>query len=588
MNKAKKQILKIMFNSVKSSLALGLPWVPLYAAAQAGLIIAIEAVLKLIVLDVPRIPVQTLIPEEYASLIQFGQTLDRKDLAFTIPMAIIALGFIRFVSGFMSSYIIERGGHKAGENLRRESLKKFLDSQGHTLDKVNVDERANELFVSTNMLQSAVSKGVVNLIRDGFLIVVLLVMLLAIAWPYLHFLIPITIVYVFFMARVSKTITKWVGITLGKQVQFSTEFLRLKSMALSIYGMRSRSIENRRFEEKSKDYLEFQYKTLPLRVSFAQVMEMGIWLVLGAALYWKLNYPESFLQNWTTLLLILASMHKPLKNVAAFFGEYANIRVAWRKMVSHWESYADTDPDNGVTVDENLRYALEVKNITYKIQETPILEDINLKVPVGTRVAFIGSSGAGKTTCLRLCAGLLDPSYGGISVFSEPCFATQTPHIFRGTVSENIIYNNSSQDVRKDGNAVQKLILDLDLTGTETGANLVANRTLGYLGEGLSGGEKSRVALARVLFKNPKLLFLDEPTANLDKSSSKSFWESVDKWKAKNSDNTVIAVCHSLEEVMDWDQWYVFSDGKLVEQGTPQEFINGTKKGLPEESSFGK
>jgi ABC-type transport system involved in cytochrome bd biosynthesis fused ATPase/permease subunit len=104
---------------------------------------------------------------------------------------------------------------------------------------------------------------------------------------------------------------------------------------------------------------------------------------------------------------------------------------------------------------------------------------------------------------------------------------------------------------------------------------MVAEKNVGFLGEGLSGGEKARVALARLLHKSPQVLLLDEPTANLDARSAEAFWEAVAAWKARDTRNTVVAVSHALHEVKDFDRVYVFQDGAIVKEGTPAEVAMG-------------
>jgi ATP-binding cassette subfamily B protein len=196
--------------------------------------------------------------------------------------------------------------------------------------------------------------------------------------------------------------------------------------------------------------------------------------------------------------------------------------------------------------------------------QTLALAGLSGEIHPGQTVAVVGPSGAGKTTMLRMLAGLLIPSKGSISIEPEFLYSSQSPYLFKGTIKENIIYSEQKIPDHIADEKVKDLIIALSLAYSESGSKIMMDKNLGFLGEGLSGGEKARVALARTLFVSPKLILLDEPTANLDAESAQLFWKAVHSWKNKDSEHTIVTVCHVLQEIKDFDLCYVFANGKII------------------------
>jgi ABC-type transport system involved in cytochrome bd biosynthesis fused ATPase/permease subunit len=266
-------------------------------------------------------------------------------------------------------------------------------------------------------------------------------------------------------------------------------------------------------------------------------------------------------------------LFRPLKNVAGFAAQWNEVSVVYQRLKAQWSVYAKAcsiplakrpSPKTGV--------ALQVSGLSYEVSGGRyVLQDCNMEVLRGQRVALIGPSGSGKTTFLRLCAGLLSQTDGSVCIDPQFLLATQTPYVFKGTVAENIVYSGVSGNAEVVESKVQDLILGLSLAYSDIGAGIVAHKKLGFLGEGLSGGERARVALARVLAKEPKLLLLDEPTANLDVESAQLFWDAVSRWKARSSDHTVIVVLHVMRDPAAWDVCYSFEEGRIVGRVNPAE-----------------
>lgn len=232
-----------------------------------------------------------------------------------------------------------------------------------------------------------------------------------------------------------------------------------------------------------------------------------------------------------------------------------------------------------------VRGNIEFRNVTFQFHdaETPVLHDLDFSIKAGETVAFVGASGAGKTTILNLVIGFLKAQSGEVLIDGKDikdfslrsyrrhiAMVPQNPIIFTGTLRENITYGMENveedflREVIRSANLeelVESLPEGLDTRINEHGANL-------------SGGQRQRVSIARAFIRNPKILILDEATSALDTVSERKIQESVDRLV---QDRTTLIVAHRLSTIRNADRIAVIGEGGLMEYGTFDELMD--KKG---------
>ncbi|APJ04833.1 ABC transporter transmembrane domain-containing protein [Silvanigrella aquatica] len=572
----KGSFLRIVWNSGKKDLFLGVPWLPLYSLSEVALALSATTLLQLIFISTPRIAVSSLIPGKLKDYIHFSQTLDRLDLIFIIPLIIIIASLVKLITGFMSSYLTERAGHKVAHSLREEMLKGFLSSPGNKLDQKNPDFIANQLMQDTTLLQGAISKGTISAIRDCLVLFGIIVTMLLISWQTFFIGCSIFIPLGIILKKISQKLNYYTRESQKHQIGISTRLLASHNGLLTINALRSHNREKNDFEELNlKNYLMMK-KSLFVRTFFTPGMEFFATCMLALIFAWRINYTGDFqASTYSSMLILLAFSFKYIKNIAGSITFFSEIRVVLQRVQFFLGSFSNNQIRKPLPLPSYSKEAVIAKNVTYITEGgKEILSNCSIQIPKGLKVAFVGESGAGKTTFLRSLAGLIIPTKGDISITSEFLLASQSPYIFRGTVKENIIYAEQGIPEYIAEEKTKDLILALMLAYSDSGANIILDKNLGFLGDGLSGGEKARIALARTLFASPKLLLLDEPTANLDAQSAKLFWQAVHAWLKKDPEHTVIAVSHALHEVKDFDLCFMFDEGKIVKQGNPQEILS--------------
>ena len=217
-------------------------------------------------------------------------------------------------------------------------------------------------------------------------------------------------------------------------------------------------------------------------------------------------------------------------------------------------------------------------DVCFRHGDKDILRDLNILIRPNETVGIVGESGAGKTTFFHLLTGLLEPCSGRIMIGDKPYseidknalraqigYVTQDPVIFNDTVANNISmwqYNgDDAACLERIRDAARAAKCEQFVSAMPKGLDT----PLGDRGIKLSGGERQRIAIARELFKDPALLIFDEAASALDAESEDYVQESIDRLRGER---TVVIITHRLASVRRCDRIYVFSSGRVVEQGT--------------------
>lgn len=237
--------------------------------------------------------------------------------------------------------------------------------------------------------------------------------------------------------------------------------------------------------------------------------------------------------------------------------------------------------DNEVREDWNLQGSIEVRNVTYYYPDTnePIIDHANLLIQKGMAVAFIGSSGAGKTTMVDIILGLLTPQEGvvmadEINVHEKPKtfhsqvgYIPQVIYLSDDTIRNNIAFGVKESDI--DEQAVLQAMDKAQLTEFVDSLPHGLDTIVGDRGVRLSGGQRQRIGIARALYHNPEVLVLDEATSALDNDTETAVMEAIEKLQGHK---TILIIAHRLTTIKNVDVIYEVSNGK-VERKAKQEVL---------------
>ena len=277
---------------------------------------------------------------------------------------------------------------------------------------------------------------------------------------------------------------------------------------------------------------------------------------------------------------IIGQLNSPIEQLIGFFNAFQDAKISLERLSEIHLRNDEENLEDNLIADIPSDADLSVVNLSFRYEGPDselVLNNINIKIPVGKQTAIVGTSGSGKTTLVKLLLGFYPPTSGEILIgqnsietysirhWREECgVVMQDGFIFSDTIARNIapgVENIDKQQLVKAAKIanIYDFIISLPLG---------FNTKIGGEGHGLSQGQKQRILIARAVYKNPKYIFFDEATNSLDASNERMILENLqDFFKGR----TAVVVAHRLSTVKNADQIIVLEKGNVVEVGTHKE-----------------
>ena len=280
-----------------------------------------------------------------------------------------------------------------------------------------------------------------------------------------------------------------------------------------------------------------------------------------------------------TVISLLGKAYEPIAIFNVEYVDYKLNKVTVNKYIELLDIKDDKALDAGIKL-KTIEGNIEFKNVSYSYNEEKyIINDLSLKINKNSSIALVGESGSGKSTIIKLIMGLMKYKKGNIliddkelselnlnSYYDNVTYVSQEAPIFDGTLRENLIFDKKISD-EKILKVLSLVFLDKFYEKLENGLDT----ELGEKGVRMSGGERQRVALARLFFDDSKIIILDEATSAMDNITEKQVMENVVK---QLNNKTLIVIAHRLETIKDVDKIYVLSDGIIQEQGKYDKLLD--------------
>ena len=318
----------------------------------------------------------------------------------------------------------------------------------------------------------------------------------------------------------------------------------------------------------------------PLLIYFA-----GGWFII------KNSDPGLTVGTITATVSLVNRLYRPVESLLNIHVDFTRSLALFTRIFDYFDMENPiVSPENGKKPDvSNGDIVYEHVAFSYD-PEKPLLTDIDFRVPAGKMYAIVGPSGSGKSTIVNLLPRLYDVLDGSVKIagtdvrdfdlaYLRSCIGmvTQDSYLFNGSIRENLLYakEDASQE-ELDAACFIANLNDFIAAQPEGYETMVGNRGLK-----LSGGEKQRLSIARVILKDPKILILDEATSALDSITENAIQEALE---ALMEGRTSIVIAHRLSTILKADRILVVKDGKITEQGSHEELLalNGTYRELYE------
>ncbi len=496
---------------------------------------------------------------------------------------------VSMVCSYIQAVILQKTGQKILSNLRMD-LFTHIESLSHAqLNNIPVGKLVTRVTNDTNAISMMFTNILVNLVKNSFVVIGVLVAMLTVNYQ----LTMMVLCFVPFIVLFTVIFRKFSRKAYRKVKDGTTDINTFLSENLS--GMKVIQIFNR--EERKK--AEFDEKNRRLGKSKqAQIFTFGIFrpviymlyicsvlclLYLGGRGYIKnTEFLGQVLTSGTIVAfyMYISKFFTPIQNLAEMFNWLQSAMASAEKIFTVFDIKPEVvDEPDAVELD-SVKGEIEFKNVwfAYKDEEW-VLRDVSFKVNAGQTVAFVGSTGSGKTTILSLICRNYDIQKGQILIdgmdIKKIKIASLRRHfgqmlqdvfLFAGTLRSNIVLREESFTDEEIMAACKYVNADKIIEKTEKGLDEEVRER----GNNFSAGQRQLISFARTVIHKPEIMILDEATANIDTETEVLIQDSLEKIM---NIGTLLIVAHRLSTVQHADNIIYLSHGKIVEQGTHKELL---------------
>ena len=335
--------------------------------------------------------------------------------------------------------------------------------------------------------------------------------------------------------------------------------------------------DNSKYQETKLDAYRLMSKSMSLSYMTMRIVQLFV-LIAGA--FYVLHH-QLTVGGFTGFLLLVNVFFRPVEKINAVLETYPKGIAGFKRYLELLETETDiADAPNAITI-QKLKGDIEFQNVTFGYEGTKtVLDNISLSIEAGETVAFVGPSGAGKTTICSLVPRFYEPSAGRIvidgtdirqmtlaSLRKNIGIVQQDVFLFAGTIRENIAYGRLEATDAEITEAARRARLDTMIAELKDGLDTV----IGERGVKLSGGQKQRLAIARIFLKNPPILILDEATSALDTETERAIQASLAELAVGR---TTLVIAHRLATIQNADRIVVVDETGIAEQGRHNELVS--------------
>ena len=331
-------------------------------------------------------------------------------------------------------------------------------------------------------------------------------------------------------------------------------------------------VELSKIDEEITDITKGRTKIKLVHEIFFTAFEILVTIIKIVMLIYAVVSKNLTIGEITVLITLLGKAYEP---IAIFNVEYIDYKLN-KVSLKRYLEYLDLPDVKNMYEGKNIKHLtgnVTLKDISFAYKEKQVLTGINLEIKEKSKVAFVGETGSGKSTIIKLIAGLISPQTGTIlidgkdlnkikldSYYEHISYLSQDSPIFDGTLKENIVFDKDVSD--------EKIIEVLRLVELEKFYSKLKNGLQTELGERgilISGGERQRIALARLFFDDSKIIILDEATSAMDNIKEEKVMNALTKYL---QNKTFIIIAHRLNTIRNVDKIFVLRNGEITESGT--------------------
>ena len=388
-----------------------------------------------------------------------------------------------------------------------------------------------------------------------------------------------TLIYLYVSDRMQKVSAKVAPKRANAQINLSDRVLEhIQAMpvikSFNLTGKGDKNTRDAIFESK-KTNLEVERRFTPYTIFSSLILNVASFILM----YLAIRFYFDQTMNLTNSLMTLIMSYMIFSQIQEAGSSMSELRIVASSIdkVDDIMSLSEMKSKAGLKLTSKRN--IEFKNVSFSYGNKKIIDKVSFKIPEKTTVAFIGPSGAGKTTLSKLIARFWDVDSGDITIggvnikdisleelMDNISIVFQSVYLFNDTIENNIKFGNPNAGHEEVINAAKKAACHDFIMALPKGYDTV----IGEGGANLSGGEKQRISIARAIIKDAPIIILDEATANVDPENEDKLQIAINSLM---KEKTVIMIAHKLNTIKNADQIIVLEKGQIVQKGEHDELI---------------
>jgi len=497
---------------------------------------------------------------------------------------------LRLILQGYQTYQIQAVGQKLTARIRRELFSHSLSLSLRYHDKMPVGKLLTRLTNDVDALSEVFGSGAVGVIADFVSLIVISITMLSIDKGLAILLLITQIPVSYFIIWLQKRYRKANYQVREELSQLNSDFQENLQGLEVVQMFRRESFNSKKFYKTGESYRKAVDGTIFYDSSISAFIEWislaAVSLVLAVGGYFVTS-GNIGLGTLTTFILYSQRLFEPLRQLAERFTQIQGGLTAIERINELLDEKVDIKDDiNNIETYKHTRFLgkIEFRNVSFYYKKNDyVLKNLSFKVKAGEHIAFVGPTGSGKSTVIRLLCRLYEPQEGeifidDINIKNIPLIelrnmlgvVLQDTFIFSGNVSENLKLNSTINNIE-----LKKLCYKLGLENLLNKLPEGLNTSLRERGGNLSSGERQLLSVARVAIRDPKILIMDEATAFMDPSTEATLQNDLKKILINR---TALVIAHRLATIEKSDKILVLRGGFLIEQGTHHELRR--QKGL--------
>ena len=512
-----------------------------------------------------------------------------RTLAWVIPIGIVIAFSSKGISLYFARINVIRVGHRIAGELQKKIANSILSSDIQTLENRHSGKYISNIMYDCSQVQGLVSTGVLNIMKDSFSLIALVSLMFYQNWKlasFAIFMMPLAIVFAKSLGKRIGKVQGEVGEISGNLTSFLSEIFKASKM-IRIYQKEEK--ENKNAQNVIDRLVEKNIKIASVMIRATPIMETLTGFMIAGFIYYSgklISVGELEINNFFSFLAAMMLAYQPIRSIATINMTIYQGSAAAKRIFNVIDEPIKTKNDDSLPDLQIKKSNIKFDGINFHYLNTKerAIKDINIEIKGGSMTAFVGQSGAGKSTIVNLLPRFYEPQKGSIfidgqnihkislnSLRKNISLVSQDVILFDDTINSNIAYADVEASQEEINKACEFAAADEFIKKLPDGYKTL----IGENGVRLSGGQKQRISIARAILKKSPIILLDEATSSLDADSEQIVQNAISNL-TKNK--TTLVIAHRLSTIHNADQIFVLKNGSIIGFGNHDHLIKNSEE----------